>query len=124
MNPHAPRPLGGYSIDPVQQAAAVRSMRRRERRLVGSFAGIAVVFTLSLVAGLSGFPAFAVVGMALFIPLATLGMIYTFPPKPPVCTSCGKTMEIEWRPVGQGRDGRFAVCECCKRYVDTLWTSR
>lgn len=119
-----PRSLPGYTLAPSQQAAATQAMHRRGKRAAGLFITLFFVWAIALGAGLLGHIAVTVTGLVLFAALLVPAIVQVIPAKPPVCANCKRRMRIEWRPVGKGRDGRFAVCERCRRYIDTLWTSR
>ena len=113
-----------FSSDSKLQSSLVDEMRLVERRAKSSFVAMAVLFAVSLAFALIGFPIVIPIAIPVFAVLTAFGVYHLLPRRRFCCGNCASKMSIKWETRRNGKGARFVICQKCKLYADTLWTSR
>ena len=125
-NTYRPRDYSNpaFSRDSELQSLLIRDMRRLGGRVKIAFIAMLGVFVTSLVVAFAGLPVIVLIAIPVFAILLAYCIYHLIPRRQFICGNCSTKMSIQWEACRDGTDGRFATCETCQRYVDTLWTSR
>lgn len=113
-----------FSRDAKLQSLLLSEMKRIESYVKISFVAMFAVFAFSIVAAVACFPVAILISFPLFAILLACCVYYLMPRRRFFCGKCSEQMSIEWETSRDGKGARFALCQNCNCYADTLWTSR